>query len=272
MDRLREGPFNNVKAHITRASLESLTTFDLIKMADNLGIDIPPELDRVFIIEELLELISQDEDVSGDSGEADLLDTVLAEAVPLPNQYNITYIEVIVRDPLWAFVFWEIKSQEREQFEKAFEFDGYYLRVSYDSASSSKKNACIFKIAVKPEDSAWYLGLSPEATFADPAAGSGRLQTAAQSPAQPVQDQSLYKVELCAALRGNETVLAVSKSIKLPALPEIPSGTGNHDPSSVPGHCAGKNPLVRLSGYGDFHIVRKNERTLRNKRGNCLLL
>ena len=36
---------------VTRAYLESLTTSDLIKMADNSGIDIPSELDRIFIIE-----------------------------------------------------------------------------------------------------------------------------------------------------------------------------------------------------------------------------
>ncbi|MDR1147291.1 MAG: hypothetical protein LBK66_01525, partial [Spirochaetaceae bacterium] len=38
-----------------RRYLESLTTRELAALADKAGIDIPPELDRIFIIEAILE-------------------------------------------------------------------------------------------------------------------------------------------------------------------------------------------------------------------------
>ena len=42
---------------ISRTYLESLSTADLISLADEYGIDIPEELNRRFIIGELLEVI-----------------------------------------------------------------------------------------------------------------------------------------------------------------------------------------------------------------------
>ena len=169
---------------VTRVHLESLTTSDLIRMADNFGIDIPPDLDRIFIIEELLEITSPDglaedsadtsADVSTGSPDADMGDSGLVESVPLPKQYNITFIEVIIRDPFWAFVFWEIKTQDKEQLEKAQDFEGYYLKVSPvaqspaapphpGAASPPAQPEGVFTIPVSQDDATRYLGLSPAA-------------------------------------------------------------------------------------------------------------
>ena len=41
---------------ITRSYLETLSSWELVKLSDHYGIDIPPGLDRIFIIEELLEI------------------------------------------------------------------------------------------------------------------------------------------------------------------------------------------------------------------------
>ena len=38
----------------TRVFLDSLSTDELVKLADSHGIDIPPDLERIFVIEELL--------------------------------------------------------------------------------------------------------------------------------------------------------------------------------------------------------------------------
>ncbi|MCL2130696.1 MAG: DUF4912 domain-containing protein, partial [Treponema sp.] len=146
----------------TRAHLESLSTDELIKIADNYGVDIPFGLDRIFIIEELLEIIADDDDQGENPQEKDLVDGGLIESVPLPKQYNITFIEVMVRDPLWIFVFWEVKSQDKEVFEKSPEFDGYCLKV-FRAEKVKKENEAdvIFRVPVKPSDSAWYIGFTP---------------------------------------------------------------------------------------------------------------
>lgn len=223
---------------VTRAYLESLTTSDLIKMADNLGVDIPSDLDRVLIIGEILDIGSADEESQG-SGENGLIDTVLVESVPLPKHYNINFIEIMIRDPFWAFVFWEVKTQDREQIEKSQDFEGYYLKVSpvaEKTGNSRDTEIKDFRVQVKPEDTAWYLGLSPSMF--------GEISR---------EIQNRFKVELCAGMKGEEIILAVSNPVKLPELPNL-AGVNE------------ANHLVFLSGYEDFHIIRKNERQPRQKK------
>jgi hypothetical protein len=245
---------------LNRTYLESLTTFDLLRLADSHGIDVPPDLDRIFIIEELLEIASLDDTVPTESnapaenkfpfdvsdGEAndasaETVTSVQLEPVPLPKQYNISFVEVIIRDPLWAFVFWEIKTSEKEQFEKTQDFNGYSLKVSpwISPVDPSKARAnSFFAVPVKPDDRAWYLGLT-----------GGIFR----------ENQTLYKVELCAEVKGEETALAVSNPFRLPALPgESRSGRNSAE--------APENQLVCLSGMEDFHILRNNERSLRAKK------
>ena len=200
-------------------------------MANDFGLDIPDNSDRDFVIEELFEAASHDDGIL----EPKKTDRAVIEAAPLPKNYNITFIEVMIRDPLWAFVFWEIKSSDAEQYENAADFNGYYLKVSsLEEPSSSSRSDEVFTVQVKAEDTAWYLNLSP-------------------TDGNPCAVQCLFKVEFCASLGGAETVLAVSPPVKLPGLNMLSSG-------------ACENLLVRLSGYDDFHVLRRNERSPRIKR------
>ena len=234
---------------LSRAHLESLTTSDLIRMADSFGIEIPPELDRIFIIEELLEITSSNgaaEDISIDLApplETDPADSDSLEPVPLPRQYNITFVEVIIRDPFWAFVFWEIKTQDKEHFEKIQDFEGYYLKVSPWGLAAKPDAEGVFTVQISQNDAAWYLGLSPAIEQSKP----------------PLSRARQYKVELCAGAREGEAVLAVSSPFALPLLHEAPTGRDYR-------LFAAENPLVMLSGYEDFDVVRKNERLPRVKR------
>ena len=221
---------------ITRKHLETLTTVDLIKMADNLGVDIPPELDRIFIIEELLDISSFNTTDPADIPQEPLLvDLVLHKSAPLPKQYNISFIEVMLRDPFWAFVFWEIKSQDKEQFEKSDGFFNYFLRVSSFKKHDSTKSGYTlhFTVPVGQNDNAWYLGFN-----------------AAEIDAK-LRRQSQFAVELCAEFRDSQQVLAVSKPIELPVLQEPDNN---------------QNPLINLSGYRDFRILRRKERLPRIKK------
>ena len=257
---------------LTRAYLESITTDELMKMADNFGIDIPPELDRIFIIEELLEYASPDFMLGSTPESSDSFDTEapspgnpldenddssagLIETAPLPKQYSITFIEAMIRDPLWAFVFWEIKTQDREQIEKNQDFEGYYLKVSSldadgngcrDESSMQAKPLIetekFFTVPVGLADSAWYLGFTPDK---EDISDEGKKQ---------------YNVELCAHIKGEETILASSNTFMLPGLYEPAAGKNKLDNEK------NNNPLVRLSGYGDFHILHYSERLFRTKK------
>jgi hypothetical protein len=180
-------------------------------MADREGIDVPPDLERVFIIEELLE------HYGGESVEDPEEQKPKQCPVPLPARYNITYLEVLIRDPLWVFAFWEIKSADRERFENLPDFDSYCLQtLEFDGRGNKKGTA--FTIPVGAGDEAWYLGFP----------GGG----------------GTFTVELCAAFRsGKPQMIAASRPFTLPRL---------FDPNddSVRRH------FSRLSGSDGFPVLR----------------
>jgi hypothetical protein len=224
-------------ARLDRPFLESLTTAELIQLADRAGIDVPPGLDRIVIIGELLETL---DDSGADAEKKPPLapgeKRLPASTAPFPSHYNITYVNVLVRDPLWAFAFWEISVHDREVHEKSPDFGGYCLRVEEDLRAGDlprgedrgKAGDGSFTVQVGTEDSAWYLGFSPSA--------------------------GTFRVELCAMRREESVALAVSRPFSLPNLQEP---LGNRYSR------ASHNPLLRLSGIDEFRILHNTSRSSR---------
>jgi len=213
---------------LSRTRLETLSTDELIKLADSYGMDIPDGLERIFIIEELLECSSYDnEEITDDL----TIDQSYPETAALPKQYNISFIEVIIRDPMWVFVYWEIKSQDREMHEKTKDFKGYCLRlVPLDEADTDNTS---FTVPVGAQDCSRYIGL------------------AEHSP----QTQGHYVIKL-EVIRGDSNIpVASSMPFCLPRLIE------NENINSMK-----KNPLVRLSAVEDLPIIKNIDRQARNKR------
>ena len=114
---------------LTLPYLESLSTGELIDLAVKNGLDIPPDIERVFIIEELFYFNHEAENAPHDIIQVDEKRDTFKEFTALPKQYHFSFIDVIIRDPLWAFVFWEIKAHDRSHYESSAGFDGYCLRV-----------------------------------------------------------------------------------------------------------------------------------------------
>jgi len=228
---------DNLQQQISRSWLESLSTGELIRAADTYGIDIPAGLERIFIIEEILESANQDEEQ--EAKEEIAVNPSYSEAVLLPKQYNISYVEVIIRDPLWAFVFWEIKSHDREQHENAADFNGYCLRVipmdteSEETDKKAKKKDNSFTVSVGAQDSARYLG------FAE----------------HPPKKASRYVIKLNVLRGDKELLIASSFPFDLPRLYE------KEDIIRL-----NKNPLIRLSGIQDLSIIKNSVRQPRVKR------
>jgi hypothetical protein len=221
------------EALLDRPFLESLTTAELVKLADRAGIDVPPGLERIVVIGALLEALEDaGEDLEEKPAFAPEGKRPPASAAPIPRQYNITYVNVLVRDPLWAFAFWEINSREREIHERAGDFGGYCLRVEpCPGPGGLKPNTggdSSFTVQVGTGDSAWYLGFSS-------AGGT-------------------FRVELAAMRREEPVILAVSGPFTLPKL---------HEPLGNRYSKASHNPLLRLAGIDDFRILRDTSRLSR---------
>jgi hypothetical protein len=241
---------------LTRPYLESLTTSELVRIADSFGIDIPPSLERVFIIGELLDVAAGEDAEAGEEG-ANALADVLEEAdssdsAPLPNQYNITFIEVMIRDPLWAFLFWEIKGSDKELFEKEADFEGYCLRVNPVGKGGAILRENSFTVPVGNDDTARYLGFPPGIAAQDAATGAGQDAAASAEASAAAR----YRVELCAIRGPGPAVLAVSPLFAMPRLqPPKPC-----EPAPL-------NPLIRLSGAEDFRVIRNADRLSRARYG-----
>jgi hypothetical protein len=231
--------------HSLRRQLEDLNSDELLERAERMGIDIPPKLDRLFIIEELLDA-SGEIDAASDTesrrepdagmellpdGESEPeLPAERQESAAIPQHYNKTYIGALIRDPLWIFVYWEVKQSEKEAFQAMPDFDGYRLRVVFmhEAFGENGKPDELFSVQVTENDTSWYLNF--------------------QCVSEP------FRVELCIVLDGETQVLAVTPAISLPPL--------------LGKSCAGNDTGVRrrltqLSGYDDLPILRNTDRITR---------
>jgi len=221
-------------AELTLAYLESLSTGELIELAAGNGVDIPPGLERAFIIEELLYLNHDLADKGKETEETEFCDiNQFAQFMVLPQQHHVTFVDVLIRDPLWAFVFWEIKAHDRSVHENADDFKGYCLRViPLNEDSLQPDEAASFIVTVDTEDSARYLGFSPE-------------------------DGRCFKVELCMLNREDRVALAESQPF---CLPRLIKPKPDEDLQAVY-----RNPLAQLSGIDRFSLVHSEDRPLRSR-------
>jgi hypothetical protein len=238
---------------LTRFFLETLTTAELVKMTEQKGIDIPPDLERIFIIEELLEA-SAGQKVESAADPDDLTEEKPEEApeesrskhtfeqsVDLPARYNITFIDVLVRDPLWVFVFWEVRGSDKGFYESSPDFNGYYLRLLETQGTSALRWEESFIVPVEPEDSAWYLGI----------------------PREPWEESPCRycRVELGVRRAEEKIRLALSRPFTLPVLREDPARMERDE--SLSGVYA--NPLSSLSGLWEFPLLYHEGRPSRLK-------
>jgi hypothetical protein len=215
---------------LDRPFLERLSTDELTKLADTYGVDIPPDLARPVIIEEMMDLGAENEEHEEQKYQP-LRERHLSDTAPIPKQYNITFIEVLIRDPLWAFAFWEINANNKEWYERSAGFGGYFLKVGLVGGGAPDGEDRSFTVPVGNQDNAWYLGFSP--------AGG------------------CFKVELCVRYEETADVLAVSRPFHMPFLFDPPEyGKGK------------ENALVHLSGMEDFPVLRNMDRSSRIKRRN----
>jgi len=143
---------------LTLAYLETLSTADLLALADDFGIDIPEGLNRRFILGELLELAEYDSRERSDSGI--LIDAAYASpADDLPETYNETSVSMLLRDPGWLFVYWDFHANLFSAITGNFRFETFFLRVSSLSSVSPVVAKDWFDVNVGNQDRQWYVHL-----------------------------------------------------------------------------------------------------------------
>ncbi len=197
---------------ITRSYLETLSFHDLVKLADDYGVDVPEDLDRRFLIAELLELAEESDSFS----EEMIIDSTVNELpeITLQSNYNETQITGILRNPAWLFVFWNISDTDMAKLKEKPE-------------NSLKLRICSLS---DPKDPV------PEEAF--------EIQTSTEGQEQYVllpSGKKYIKVELLLVSPGAGEVLAFSSVISIPHGSELVNNVQFDPETQFP-------PVIELSG------------------------
>lgn len=199
---------------LSRAYLETLSFSELLKIADKDGIDVPEDFNRNFLIEEILE-------VQEDFEKIELDDMIISDEESespkedlVPRAYNSTEVEMVLRNPAWAFVYWNISESDRISLEKAF-VSQIWLRVNSFSEKDQVKPEEFFDIQISKEDNGQYVLLP--------------------------QNKKFFRVDLLFNLDNFVDILASSKIL------EKPRGTERFA-SFQPGNLESMSEIMKLSG------------------------
>lgn len=130
---------------LSRAYLETLPSADLIALADDFGIDVPENLNRRFIIGELLE-------VAEDLADDDLAEVSQEETVASAETYNETVISAVLRNPVWLFVYWDVNKSLILSVRASTRVRSLSLRVSMFTKDSLEVAADSFDVPITIED------------------------------------------------------------------------------------------------------------------------
>ena len=148
------------RINITRSYLETLSSEDLNNLADDYGIDMPEDLNRRFVISELLEAAAEyDKPPIPDLQESEKKANK-AQQTELPASYNENKVYAVLCNPVWCYVCWDIKNSDFHKIAKMPSFDGFVLHVFCFTDTSDKKPADEFDISVANKDREQYVLLS----------------------------------------------------------------------------------------------------------------
>ncbi len=155
---------------MTRERLRTLPLEELAALARSAGLEPPEKLDREELIELLLEGYREMreereegnnpsvrvEEAKFEVGEEEVPSPVVPSPVEgprVPERYNETRAVLMVRDPHWAYAYWDVEDGQAARTRKDAGFEQLVLRVQDVQPASS------FDIPIQWSDSSWYIYL-----------------------------------------------------------------------------------------------------------------
>ncbi|MEN6382128.1 MAG: DUF4912 domain-containing protein [Rectinema sp.] len=216
--------------------LSLLSDEELRTLAEKMNIYVPEGLERIFLIEEIIDAYEDDtsDKVYSHDAPDHLEEKKLAgtgfipgrlEDISIPDYYNETYINAIVRDPLWIFAFWDIADSTRQKYIGEAETSRLLLRIS---EATGFEPSFSYDIVVSFDDRKWYINV-------------------------PHPKRS-YMIDLCIVKCHKVRILARSNIVRMPSqyldisskLPQV------------------TRSLLVLSGSEELHLIEpKEENSLR---------
>jgi len=209
---------------ISREYLESLSFSDLSNLADKYGIDVPENLDRRFLIAEILEIVEEFNDEREDMQVSSELSET--EEFVLPKNYNESQVSCVLRNPAWLFVFWNISENDY----KSIKDDGCVLKLRICSMENEVEN--------KPKE-AFEVNCST---------------TSQEQYVLLPQGERFIKVELISVLPTGINVLAFSPIMEIPQVSSLEDNLKLGTESKY-------SQIVQLSGINEMLMEQyKNHR------------
>lgn len=161
-------------APVTPDKLGLLSDEELHVLADHMGLNLPQDLDRVFMLEEIVEAFNEESeerrtshDAPGHVEEKKFSVSGFGSGGSTPSstlrvgesgdRYGETLIHAISRDPGWVFAYWDIAERHRETVRDDVPAP-LCLRVCEVSAGKDPKKD-FFDIPVSGSDYQWYINL-----------------------------------------------------------------------------------------------------------------
>ena len=191
---------------MNRERLEELSFETLARVANQYDIEVAPSKSRLELIEQVVEAIveSQQERDASDNDQtriernkyriidAEELYFDPDDTYVLPKSYNATRIVLMLRDPAWAFAYWELADTLVRELEGCPGFNGLFLRISQLENTDSREGKIVdsFDIPIQLSDLQWYIHLSERNT--------------------------VYQARLVSRCEGKEEVHATSGRIAVP--------------------------------------------------------
>lgn len=218
-----------------RGTLAEASYEALLRVADRYGVDVPHDVSRMELEDLVFEAAEEfrEEHRRGNNHSVRVEESKYHnrddddfhssdfEDIELPDTYNETKIVLLLRDPSWAFTYWDLRLAERESFKRSDSFDGLLVRV-YSLESPEQDTATCrasFDIPVTLQDNRWYINL--------PGRGAN------------------YRLALVAVEHGIERVLTMSNVVA------VPLGS-LHDPADTSGSAG--DEILAQTGIQDMDI------------------
>jgi hypothetical protein len=160
---------------MNKESLQSIPLKELLALAREEGYEgagvTDPAVLAEFILENLKERKREEQEencpavrVQGSKyqiTESQWIEGVRLDLNPIEDRYDQTKIVLMVRDPHWAFAYWDLDAKCREQLSVDEENRQLVLRVldlDFVDANGSAATSS-FDIPIQPADSSWYIYL-----------------------------------------------------------------------------------------------------------------
>jgi uncharacterized protein len=155
---------------MTLESLNAMSNDELLGLAEELGIEAPKGLERPFLVMEIFEAAQDVSSAAPDGGGSGLDLKRSAQRAdegeaqdpqsPLAARYNENSIHAMIRDPEWAYLFWDLRDDERSTVREGDQRSLCVRVLELANPQDAPQNALSwFEFPVQGDDGEWFVNL-----------------------------------------------------------------------------------------------------------------